>query len=118
LQITRGHKHEQRTLGEHSVSRGRKAEIGDTNIAQNGYHYTRTEEGWVLTHRMIAEQKLGRKLADNERVKFKDKDRTNFDPDNIIVFIGKEASKRRQIARLNARIDELIAQRDLLLAEE
>jgi|SRR5215831_10146877 len=99
------------------MSRGRKAEVGDTNIAQNGYHYTRTAEGWVLTHRLIAEEKLGRPLLENERIKFKDKDRTNLNPDNIIVFTGKEASKSRQIARLNARIEELTAQRDALLEE-
>jgi hypothetical protein len=69
--------------------RGRKANVGDTRTSLNGYDYTRTEKGWQLTHRLIAEDKLGRELEPDERIKFIDNDRTNLDPNNIMVYKTK-----------------------------
>ena len=91
--------------------RGRKSKTGDTRTAANGYHYTRTKSGWVLTHRITAEQKLGRSLAYDERVRYVDGDRSNFnDPDNLNVYKVREASAAKRKARIEARIDELQAQ--------
>jgi hypothetical protein len=61
---------------------------------------------------MIAEDMiLGRKLRHNERVKFRNNDRTDLSPNNIYVVEKKSTSsieKRR--AWLQAKIDELQAQ--------
>ena len=92
------------------MTRGRASRIGDTRVSPNGYHYTRTAKGWELTHRLIAEETLGRPLADNERVKFKDNDRTNLYRDNIEVYVVKEQSKKKRIAVLEHRIQELQAE--------
>jgi hypothetical protein len=91
------------------MARGKRSAVGDTRVAPNGYHYTRTEEGWELTHKLIAEQKLGRKLLPNERCRFKDNDRTNLTPDNIIVYEGKPKGSASERARLEARIEEMQA---------
>lgn len=88
--------------------RGAKAEIGNTRIAQNGYHYTRTESGWRLTHHLLAEEMLGRPLTDDERVQFKDsKKRSNPTKDNIVIVQKGKSSLRRRKAQIEARIAEL-----------
>lgn len=92
------------------MARGKKSKVGDTRWSANGYHYTRTEVGWELTHRLIAEDKLGRVLTPEERARFLDGDRTNLDPDNIDVYEIRQASKEKKRARLEARIEELQAQ--------
>lgn len=87
--------------------RGRKSKVGDTRVSANGYHYTRTKRGWVLTHRLAAAAKLGRQLGPDDRVTFKDGDRTNLDPENLIVStVGKTSIEKRK-ARIEARIEEL-----------
>lgn len=90
--------------------RGRKAEIGDTRIAPNGYHYTRTPDGWESTHRILLERKLGRKLRRGERARFKDGNRANLDPANLEVYTTKPPSANARRARLEAKIDELQAE--------
>jgi hypothetical protein len=90
--------------------RGSRSEIGTEKIAQNGYHYTKTDSGWRLTHHIVAEQTLGRPLAPDERAVFSDGDRTNLDPENIEVRRKATASLRRKEANLVARIQELQAQ--------
>lgn len=98
------------------MPRGKVAEVGDVMVNANGYHNTRTEEGWRFTHHLIAEQKLGRRLQ-GEQVRFKDKDKTNLHPDNIeIVPLGK-SSIRKRLATLEAKIADLTAERDILLKE-
>lgn len=92
------------------MSRGSRATVGDTRWSPNGYHYTKISTGWELTHRIIAERMLGRPLAENERVRFKDNDRRNLDESNIMVTITREASKARRIATIEAKIDELKAE--------
>lgn len=92
------------------MARGTRATVGQETISKNGYHYTRTETGWVLTHRLIAEQKLGRPLAENERASFADNDRKNLDPSNIVVSTKRTATLRKQIARHKAKIKDLQAQ--------
>lgn len=89
--------------------RGKSSDIGATRVAQNGYHYTRTDEGWKLTHRLVAEQSMGRKLGPDEFVRFEDKDKTNLDPSNIRVRKRRDGQsyKAKRKAQLEARIDEL-----------
>lgn len=90
-----------------------RAKIGDTRTSANGYHYTKMGEGeWILTHHLIAEKKYGRARRADERVVFKDKDRTNLAPDNIEYVTKGQVSKGKEAARLRSRITELQAQLD------
>lgn len=99
------------------MTRGQKANVGDTSINANGYHNTRVEEGWRLTHHIIMEETLGRKLRPNERVVFKDGKRDNLDPSNIVVSTSARGSLRRKKAQLEERIRELQAQLDDVIDE-
>ncbi len=92
--------------------RGQRSDLGAVRISPNGYHYTRTEQGWKLTHRLVVEETLGRKLAENERVRFLDGNRSNRDPNNLEVYIAHEGSKMKKLARLKARLAEVQAQID------
>lgn len=94
------------------MSRGKNAKVGDTRVSANGYHYTRCEEAWRLTHHIVAEKKLGRKLEQGERVTFKDGNRTNLKPDNIVVNKTGGGSLERRRGQLEARIQELQAELD------
>jgi hypothetical protein len=82
--------------------RGKASSIGDTRVSLNGYHYTRTETGWQLTHRLVAEEKLGRPLRENERIRFVDNDRTNLDSDNIVVYVTKTKKEEPSWLRSDA----------------
>jgi hypothetical protein len=100
------------------MPRGVAAKDGDTNVSANGYHYTRQNGKFRLTHHIIAEEKLGRPInTETEVVRFKDKDKTNLSPDNIEAIPKGTTSVRARLARVEAQIAELTAQRDLLLAE-
>ncbi len=99
------------------MARGRQAKVGDTNVSANGYHYTRTKSGWQLTHRIIAEEILGRPLYDDERVRFRDGDRNNLDPNNIEVYTKGSTTGRNRVSYLQKRLAQVEALRDELLAE-
>jgi hypothetical protein len=91
--------------------RGRKTAEGETYISANGYHYTKVEGKYRLTHHIVAEKILGRPIdAANERVVFKSKDKLNLSPDNIQVVPKGKGSLRRRKAQIEARIEELQAQ--------
>lgn len=90
--------------------KGKVATVGSTRVSQNGYHYTKTSTGWVLTHYLIASKKLGRELAEDERCKFIDGNRRNLDPSNIAVIRRGKASLRRRRAVIEARLEELQAE--------
>lgn len=94
--------------------RGAVSDLGSTRLSANRYHYTKTTRGWMLTHHLMAEQMLGRHLKENERVVFKDKDRTNLEAANIEVQEKGKSSARTELARLIARRDELQARIDEL----
>lgn len=98
------------------MPRGVASKVGDTNIAKNGYHYTRVEDKWKLTHHIIAETLLGRPLESDETVSFEDGDRTNLTPSNIKVS-KKRTSLKGRIATLNDKIREHTAERDRLQAQ-
>lgn len=97
------------------MPRGKPSKDGDTNVSDNGYHYTKVGGKFRLTHHIIAEQTLGRPLEADETVRFADGDRTNLSPDNIVVS-KRKTSINGKIAALNARILELTAERDRLVA--
>lgn len=73
------------------------------SIAPNGYHYVKWNGKRRLLHHVIAEETLGRALDKDERVYFEDKDRTNFDPKNILVR-KKAKGKDNRIQYLKDRI--------------
>ena len=49
-------------------------------------HHRATKEGYVYTHMLVAEEKLGRKLKKGEVVHHVDENKLNNDFDNLIVF--------------------------------
>lgn len=101
------------------MPRGSVSQIGEETVSQNGYTYVKTPDGKRLKHHIVAEAKLGRKIDTNfERVIFKDRDKTNFDPANIEVVLKKAETRRMIIARIDERISELQARKVQLLAEE
>jgi hypothetical protein len=96
------------------VARGQTADIGTERVSPNGYRYRKTGDGWETVHRLLAEENLGRRLANNEYATFKDGDKTNLDPENIIVRLRGRTSLRRRHALVESRISELTAERDML----
>jgi len=100
--------------------RGQTAELGAKRIAQNGYEYTKVEvdgkSQWRLSHHIIAEQMLGRPLRDDERVSFIGS-RRNLSEDNIKVTLKGQTSVNRRLAQVEARIAELVAERDELKSQ-
>lgn len=97
------------------MPRGQLARVGDTMVNANGYHHVRTEQGWRLTHHVIAEEKiLGRTLLPGEQVRFVDGDRNNLDPENLVVIETKQSSIKRELARIEAKLTELQARKEEL----
>lgn len=105
------------------MARGQNAEVGATRISQNGYHYTKVKDagmgkpGWRLTHHLVAEEKLGRRLRENERVSFQNGKKRDLRPNNVIVSEKGKSSIRRRKAFIEARIEELQAELDEINAE-
>lgn len=103
------------------MARGQNADVGAKRISQNGYEYVKVQDagegkpGWKLTHHVIAERKLGRPIRTDERVTFKDGKRSNLNPDNIVVVEKGKGSQRRRLAQIEARIQELQAERDEII---
>lgn len=81
---------------------------GDVVVAANGYSYT-YEEGpdgkpvRTLTHWIVGRRKYGRAHGADEMVKFKDGNRANLEPDNIIYV-----PKNNNIASLRRRRNTLL----------
>ena len=94
------------------MSRGKGVEVGSTRVAQNGYHYTKTDnKGWRLTHHIVAEDHiLGRELKPGERVIFKTNNKTDLRPENIEVIQQGKSSVRKRRAVVLARIADLQAE--------
>lgn len=99
------------------MGRGAQAKDGDTRVAPNGYHYTKQNGKWRLTHHIVAEKKLGRALRKDERVYFKDKDRDNRHPDNLEIK-GIKNGKQQRIDRLRQQITILQDELDDLVASD
>lgn len=82
-------------------------------VAANGYKYRKVDGKFILLHHIIAEEALGRPIDKaNERVVFKDNDRTNLSPDNIAV-VEKVGGRNKRIEALLRRrqiIDEELAE--------
>jgi len=96
------------------MARGTPAQVGDERWSKNGYLYRRLPNRWELVSRIIAEEKLGRSLSANEYVSYKDGDKTNLDPDNILIHVRGRSSLRRRLATVEDQIRELTAVADEL----
>jgi hypothetical protein len=92
------------------MSRGRSAPEGATYWSQNGYHYTKQDGKYRLTHQLMMEEHLGRALLESERVRFIDGDRKNLTIENLRVVTKGKTTLTKQLAQLIARRDELNAQ--------
>lgn len=101
--------------------RGQTAEIGDTRIADNGYHYTKVDpeehpeapNGWILTHWLTVEKTLGRHVnPEIEQVRFVDKKakRDPYGAAGIQIIQKKKSSIRHRKAVVERKIDELQAE--------
>jgi hypothetical protein len=89
------------------MPRGRPSKVGDVTVNANGYSQTKTETGWVGTHQLVLEEKLGRKLLPGERAIFIDGDRTNLHPDNIDLNKSSVSqSIKAKIAKLQSEIED------------
>lgn len=99
------------------MPRGQAALNGDTRVAPNGYHYTKVDGDWRLTHHIEAEKHLGRPLAEDERVHFKTKNKLDFSEGNIVVVKKGKANLRRRRAQIEARLEELQAELDMINKE-
>lgn len=94
---------------------GRSPYAPGTQRFVNGYAVIKQEDGtWAYKHHLIAKEKLGRDLKANERVCFKDNDRTNLDPDNIEIKwklpakqYQRQSHLRRQIITLRSKLRQL-----------
>jgi hypothetical protein len=102
------------------VPRGQRAAVGDTKVNDNGYQYTRTaDRGWVGTHQLVMEGLMGRQLLPGEYVSFNSTDKLNFSEDNLQLRRkgDKKTSINHRLAQIEARIEELEAERDILIQE-
>lgn len=103
------------------MGRGSKSEIGDKNVNRNGYEYTKTERGWVGSHILMIEEELGRQLEPGEYVAFKPGvPKTPVVRANIELRRRGDSKKsnKARIAQIDARIEELKAERKILMEEE
>lgn len=62
--------------------------IGYERVDRNGYTYIKTENGFILKSKYVYEKRYG-KLPDGYNAMFIDRDKTNFDPDNLIAVPRK-----------------------------
>lgn len=92
--------------------RGSLAPNGATNVAKNGYHYTKVDGKWRLTHHLLAEKMLGRPLEPDERVSFANGKKSDLREGNLVIARKGTTSLRRRQAQLEARIQELQAELD------
>jgi GTP-dependent phosphoenolpyruvate carboxykinase len=100
------------------MPRGVASPPGTITVNANGYSQTKTEDrGWVATHTLILERKLGRRLISGERAVFVDGDRANLKPSNIELAQSSNAKTlQSRINRWKAEIND--RQEWIKLAEE
>lgn len=95
------------------MGRGANASVGAERVSKNGYLYIKTEDGWKLAHRLMAEQEiLGRPLNPNERVTFVNGNRLDVRVENLKVSSVRTDIDvmRKQRDNLVVRIEELQGQ--------
>lgn len=63
---------------------------GTRTLHSNGYVLLKVGKKWVLEHRHVMQQKLGRSLEEHERVHHKDGNRSNNNPSNLELWKVKK----------------------------
>jgi hypothetical protein len=96
------------------MARGEASPVGTERWSANGYCYRKLEDRWELVHRLIAEEKIGRRLGENEYATFIDGDKSNLDPKNIVIRIRGVQSLKKRLTQVEVKIQELEAVRDEL----
>jgi hypothetical protein len=86
-------------------------------VSANGYHYTKSDGKMRLTHHIIAEEVLGRPLKADEMVRFKNGDKTDLRPENLLVIQKNKTSVRKRLAIVESRLAEYEAERRYLLEQ-
>lgn len=86
--------------------KGTKAVVGATGTTPQGYLIEKTADGWQLKHRLVMEEKLGRKLGPRERVYFANGNKQDCRPENLRV----EVSSKRTLRSLERRREKLLEQ--------
>lgn len=85
--------------------------VGTKKQNPNGYWRIKTEDGsWRFLHHVNIEKELGRPLGAGERVTFKDGDRGNCDPNNLVVRLVGNTSPGKRRAHLEAKLQEIVAE--------
>lgn len=79
----------------------------------NGYAYVKVDGEWRLKHHYVIFQQRGTWPTKDERVSFKNKDRTDFRPENI-VCVPKKGGQRKRFEDLDTRIQVLLDDRNEL----
>lgn len=103
------------------MTRGQRAEVGDETTNRNGYTYVRTvDRGWVAKHQLVLEEHIGRQLLPGEYVRFKSNNKQDLSLDNIELRRkgDNKTSIASRLAAIDARIEELQAEKELLLKEQ
>lgn len=72
---------------------------GDYNYALVPNHPNATKNGYVLEHRIVMENKIGRLLTDDEIVHHKDENKKNNNPDNLEIKTNEEHSREHGYER-------------------
>jgi len=81
-------------MGEHQRGPANPNWKGGRSVASNGYvlvrvgvgHHLADVRGYAYEHRVVAEEKVGRRLLPGEHVHHKDENTANNHPDNLVVM--------------------------------
>ena len=81
------------------TGRYRKGQIrqraeGETISHSSGYIQQKSDGKWIMQHRLVMEQIIGRPLKRDERVHHKNGNRQDNRPENLELWVGVERSKK------------------------
>ena len=99
------------------MPRGKGAKVGDRTVNRNRYECVKTEKGWIGSHILLMESHLGRKLEPGEYVAFLNGHEPPITLDMIELRKRGDRSPRRRLAEIDVRMEELQAERDLILEQ-
>jgi ribosomal protein L17 len=99
------------------MRRGSEVPNGTLIRLPNGYYNRKTDEGWILVHRAVMQEHLGRPLLPSERVYFTNPsaDKANPQLEDLEVRIVKRRTieaKRKRLAVLRAETEQLLKEID------